>query len=81
MNNSFNLIADLSSISAISALNEGLTNYEDITNALTVLNNNISIINSREDGLSYGINLISSRNPKISSNNINVSGNVAYGLF
>ena len=81
LNNSFHLIADLSSISAISALNEGLTNYEDITNALTVLNNNISIINSREDGLSYGINLINSRNPKISSNSINVSGNVAYGLY
>lgn len=81
LNNSFNLIADLNSISAISALNEGLTNYEDITNALTVLNNNISIINSREDGLSYGINLLSSRNPKISSNSIDVCGNVAYGLY
>ena len=81
LNNIFNLNADLNSISAISALNEGLNNYEGITDALTILNNNISIINSHEDGLSYGINLINSNNPKINSNNIYLSGDTAFGLY
>ena len=81
LNNAFNLSADLNSISAISALNEGFNNYEDITDSLTLMNNNISIENSREDGLSYGINLINSKNLKISSNDIDVSGNTAFGLY
>ena len=81
LNNVFNLNADLNSISVISALNEGLNNYEDITDALTVLNNNISITNNREDGLIYGINLVNSKNPKINSNDIAVSGDTAFGLY
>ena len=81
LSNVFNLNADLNSISAISALNEGLNNYEDITDSLTVLNNNISITNNREDGLSYGINLVNSGYPKINSNNIDVSGDTAFGLY
>lgn len=81
LNNVFNLNADLNSISAISAINDGLNNYEDITDALAILNNDLSIINNREDGLSYGINLINSKNPKISSNNIYVSGDTAFGLY
>ena len=81
LNNVFNLNADLNSISVISALNEGLNNYEDITDSLTVLNNNISITNNREDGLSYGINLVNSGYPKINSNNIDVSGDTAFGLY
>ena len=81
LNNIFNLNADLNSISAISALNEGLNNYEGITDTLTILNNSISIINSHEDGLSYGINLINSNNPKINSNNIYLSGDTAFGLY
>ncbi|WP_296869175.1 Ig-like domain-containing protein [uncultured Methanobrevibacter sp.] len=80
-NNSFILTADLNSISAISALNEGFNNYDDITDSLTLINNNISIANSREDGASYGINLINSKNLKISSNDIDVSGNTAFGLY
>ena len=48
LNNAFNLSADLNSISAISALNEGFNNYDDITDSLTLMNNNISIANSRE---------------------------------
>ena len=81
LNNVFNLSADLDSIAAISALNEGLNNYEDITDALTILNNEFSITNNREDGLSYGINLVNSNNPKINSNNIYVSGDTAFGLY
>ena len=81
LNNVFELGADLNSISAISALNEGFNNYDDITDSLTVLNNNISIANSREDGSSYGINLINSKNLKIYSNDIVVSGNTAFGLY
>lgn len=81
LNNAFNLSADLNSISAISALNEGFNNYDDITDSLTLMNNNISIANSREEGSSYGINLINSKNLKISSNDIDVSGNTAFGLY
>ena len=80
-NNSFILSADLNSISAISALNEGFNNYDDITDSLTVLDNIISIENSREDGASYGINLINSKNLKISLNDIDVSGDTAFGLY
>ena len=80
-NNSFILSADLNSISAISALNEGFNNYDDITDSLTLINNNISIANSREDGASYGINLINSKNLRISSNDIDVSGYTAFGLY
>ena len=81
LNNRFNLSADLNSISAISALNEGFNNYEDITDALAILTNDIAIANSREDGSNYGINLINSKNLKVSSNNINVSGNTSFGLY
>ena len=81
LNNSFILSADLNSISAISALNEGFNNYDDITDSLTLMNNNISIANSHEDGSSYGINLINSKNLKISSNDIDVSGNTVFGLY
>ena len=80
-NNSFILSADLNSISAISALNEGFNNYDDITDYLTLINNNISIANSREEGSSYGINLINSKNLRISSNDIDVSGDIAFGLY
>ncbi|MBO6104485.1 MAG: Ig-like domain-containing protein, partial [Methanobrevibacter sp.] len=81
LNNAFNLSGDSNSISAISALNEGFSSYDDITNALTVLNNKISISNSREDGFSYGINLVNSLNPRISSNSIDVIGDTAFGLY
>ncbi len=81
LNNMFNLYADLNSISAISALNEGFNNYDDITDSLTLINNNISIANSREEGSSYGINLINSKNLRISSNDIDVSGDTAFGLY
>ena len=80
-NNSFILTADLNSISAISALNEGFNNYDDITDSLTLINNNISIANSREEGSSYGINLINSKNLRISSNDIDVRGDTAFGLY
>ena len=80
LNNIFNLNADLNSISAISALNEGLINYNDITYALSILNNNLSISNGREDGITYGINVLNSDNLEISSNNIYSNGNLAYGL-
>lgn len=80
-NNIFNLNANVGSIIAINVLNRELTNYEDITTNLSILNNNISITNNREDGLSYGINLINSNNPKINSNNIDVIGDTAFGLY
>ena len=81
LNNRFNLYADLNSILAICALNEGFNNYDDITDSLTLMNNSISIANSREEGSSYGINLINSKNLRISSNYIDVSGNTAFGLY
>ena len=80
-NNVFNLEGSLESISAISALNDGLINYEDISDALSISNNNISISNSREDGVSYGINVLNSKNLGISSNNIYSLGDTAYGLY
>ena len=81
LNNIFNLNANLDSIIAINVLNQELTNYEDITTNLSILNNNISITNNREDGISYGINLVNSKNSKINSNNIDVSGDTAFGLY
>ena len=80
-NNIFNLNANVDSIIAINVLNRELTNYEDITTNLSILNNNVSIKNNREDGLSNGINLINSKNPKINSNNIDVIGDTAFGLY
>ena len=81
LNNTFNLLGALNSISAISAINEGLSNYDDITKALTIIDNDISILNSREEAVCYGINLINSKNPKISSNDIAVIGDNVFGLY
>ena len=80
-NNIFNLTADLESIAAISAVNEGFNNYEDITDALAFSNNNISISNTREDGLAYGLYLINSNNFVLASNNIHSNGNQAYAIY
>lgn len=80
-NNIFNLDADLDSIAAISVMNDELANYENISDALTILNNSISIYNSREDGLSYGINVKNSNNLKIESNNISSIANLAFGIY
>ena len=81
LNNVFNLEGSLESISAISTLNDGLINYDDISDSLFISNNNISISNSREDGVSYGINALNSKNLGIISNNIYAFGSTAFGLY
>ncbi len=81
LNNVFNLNADLVSIAAINVMNEELYNYEDITNGLDISNNNISIYNNREDGLSYGINVKNSNGLNILNNNISSTANSAFGIY
>ena len=81
LNNVFNLEGSLESISAISALNDGLINYGDIADDLSISNNKIYVSNSREDGFSYGIDVLNSRNLGISFNNIYSIGNTVSGLY
>lgn len=81
LNNIFNLSADSAYVLAISVLNEGLDNYNGITDALSILNNDIYIYNSHEDGLAYGINIVNSNNLEISSNNVYSNGNTAFGVY
>ncbi len=81
LDNVFNLSVSLESIAAIDVSNEALTNYDNITDSLSIQNNDISLYNSREDGLSYGMNIRNSKNLKIESNNISSTANNAFGIY
>ena len=80
-NNQISIDSGLSQINGIIIKNEGLGLYSQIAENLVIRNNSISIINNKSDGISNGINLLSSSNSLILNNSIYIKSYSVNGIL
>ena len=80
-NNQIFIESNLSQINGILIKNEGLGLYSQIAEDIIIRNNSISIINNKSDGISNGINILSTSGSFILNNSIYIKSYYVNGIL
>ena len=78
--NIIDIDSNLSRIDGISIRKEGLGQYDQIVQNMQIINNSISIINSKDNGIACGLSLLSAFDSLLFNNSVYVKSSSANGI-